>query len=344
MLQETSPSASYIIKIDQVSKLYSKDPVAGVESLSLKIRKGVVTVIAGESGSGKSTLLRLIGALLRPDHGMVYFKGEDVMGGTEDRLIPGHPDIKMVAQDFDLNIYAKVYDNIAALLPNTNIKLKQQKTYEVMEFLRIDHLSQKRVVDLSGGEQQRVAIARAIIKDPEVLLLDEPFSQVDTPLKNELRADIRRMAKYLGITVIMISHDPIDALSLADDLFILRNGHLVEAGNPRDLYNTPKQAYTASLLSNCNMLTNEEARYLGIETLAEEVLLYPEHLHLINPSAGPVFKIKEIAFKGFYEEILITSGTLKLLVLNTFPMRYTVGQQVGLSIIDYKTLSNNNSK
>lgn len=337
---DTLPKLSndHIIEVKNVSRIYAQAPRAGVESVNLKIRRGIVTIIAGESGSGKSTLLKLIGGLMRPDTGMVFFNGEDVMGGPEDRLIPGHKDIKMVAQAFDLNIYAKVYDNIATLLSNTNLKLKEQKTYEVMEFLRIDHLAKKRVVDLSGGEQQRVAIARAIIKDPEILLLDEPFSQVDTPLKNELRADVRRMARYLGITVIMVSHDPLDCLSLADDLFIMRNGQLAESGHPREMYNNPQKSYTARLLSNCNVLTIDEAKLLGISINAGEVLIYPEHFKLQFSLDSNAFHIKDIAFKGFYEELHVSFNDLKLSILNVEIGKFNVGDRVTVSIDSYKVL------
>ena len=223
------------IELEQVTKIYQTQPRSGVESVSLSIEKGTINVIAGASGSGKSTLLKLIAGLLSPDSGEVRYLGKRVLGPTE-KLIPGHEAMKVVAQDFNLNIYAKVYDNIAGLLSNTDLKGKQRKTLEVMEFLRIDHLAQKRAVDLSGGEQQRVAIARAIITGPEVLLLDEPFSQVDAMFKNELRADIRRMATYLGITVVLVSHDPVDGLSMADKMMIIKDGALVEEGSPDMLY------------------------------------------------------------------------------------------------------------
>jgi len=236
------------IELEQVTKIYQTQPRSGVDSVSLSIRKGTINVIAGASGSGKSTLLKLIAGLLSPDSGEVRYSGKRVLGPSE-KLIPGHEAMKVVAQDFNLNIYAKVYDNIAGLLSNTDLKGKQRKTLEVMEFLRIDHLAQKRAVDLSGGEQQRVAIARAIITGPEVLLLDEPFSQVDAMFKNELRADIRRMATYLGITVVLVSHDPVDGLSMADKMMIIKDGMLIEEGSPNTLYHHPKELYTATLLT-----------------------------------------------------------------------------------------------
>ncbi|PRY55064.1 ABC-type Fe3+/spermidine/putrescine transport system ATPase subunit [Arcticibacter pallidicorallinus] len=321
------------IELEQVTKIYQTQPRSGVESVSLSIEKGTINVIAGASGSGKSTLLKLIAGLLTPDSGEIRYLGKRVLGPTE-KLIPGHEAMKVVAQDFNLNIYAKVYDNIAGLLSNTDLKGKQRKTLEVMEFLRIDHLAQKRAVDLSGGEQQRVAIARAIITGPEVLLLDEPFSQVDAMFKNELRADIRRMATYLGITVVLVSHDPVDGLSMADKMMIIKDGNLVEEGSPHSLYNRPKELYTATLLTNCNVLSADEARVIGIHTNKDQVVIYPEWIDLAE--GGQEWRVKERLFKGFYEEILLEYEGVELRALNTEPGLYKTDSIINSGIRKFR--------
>lgn len=321
------------IELEQVTKIYQTQPRSGVDSVSLSIRKGTINVIAGASGSGKSTLLKLIAGLLSPDSGEVRYSGKRVLGPSE-KLIPGHEAMKVVAQDFNLNIYAKVYDNIAGLLSNTDLKGKQRKTLEVMEFLRIDHLAQKRAVDLSGGEQQRVAIARAIITGPEVLLLDEPFSQVDAMFKNELRADIRRMATYLGITVVLVSHDPVDGLSMADKMMIIKDGMLIEEGSPNTLYHKPRELYTATLLTNCNVLNAEEASILGIYTNKDQVVIYPEWIDFKN--TGREWLVKECLFKGFYEEILLEYEGVQLRALNTEPGLYRTNAIVKAEIRKFR--------
>lgn len=321
------------IELEQVTKIYQTQPRSGVDSVSLSIRKGTINVIAGASGSGKSTLLKLIAGLLSPDSGEVRYSGKRVLGPSE-KLIPGHEAMKVVAQDFNLNIYAKVYDNIAGLLSNTDLKGKQRKTLEVMEFLRIDHLAQKRAVDLSGGEQQRVAIARAIITGPEVLLLDEPFSQVDAMFKNELRADIRRMATYLGITVVLVSHDPVDGLSMADKMMIIKDGMLIEEGSPNTLYHNPRELYTATLLTNCNVLNAEEASILGIYSNKDQVVIYPEWIDFKN--TGREWLVKECLFKGFYEEILLEYEGVQLRALNTEPGLYRTNSIVTAEIRKFR--------
>lgn len=326
--------AASILELRGASKIYTAQPFAGLKALNLRIQRAKVTVVAGESGSGKSTMLKLLAGYMRPDEGRVLINGEDIIP-EEDPLIPGHKLVKTVSQDFNLNVYAKVYDNIATLLPNTDLKAKKQKTYELMEFLRIDHLAEKRAVDLSGGEQQRVAIARAIVKEPEVLLLDEPFSQVDAILKAELRSDIRRMARYLGITIVLVSHDPLDCLSLADELVIIKDGMVLEHGEPRKLYYAPKHTYTARLLANSNVVTREEADILGITASGASVMVYPEDIKLRITAARSPFRIKEILFKGLYNEVIIAGLTEDLIAISRESEQLRVGDTVSLDILRY---------
>ncbi|HEY2583319.1 MAG TPA: ATP-binding cassette domain-containing protein, partial [Mucilaginibacter sp.] len=166
-----------------VSKTFSGTQQPSVQKTDLVITQGKITAIIGESGSGKSTLLKMLYGLLTPDNGEVRFKGERVWGPAE-KLIPGHDSMKMVTQQTDdLNLFAKVWDNVASMLPNTNLKSKKEKTEKILKQLKIDGLANKRIVELSGGEKQRVAIGRALITGPEVLLLDEPFNQVDTSFR-----------------------------------------------------------------------------------------------------------------------------------------------------------------
>src|SRR6201746_1698918 len=144
-----------------VSKIYPGKQLSGVKKTDLVIQPGKITAIIGESGSGKSTLLRLLYGLLSPDEGEVQFKGERIWG-PEEKLIPGHDAMKMVTQHTDdLNLFAKVWDNVASMLPHTDLKAKQEKTEKILAQLKLTRLADKRVVDLSGGEKQRVSIARS---------------------------------------------------------------------------------------------------------------------------------------------------------------------------------------
>jgi ABC-type sugar transport system ATPase subunit len=320
-------SVETFIELDQVSMNYESDTFAGVKDVTVSISKGKVIAIVGESGSGKSTLLKLIYGLISPESGTVYFKGSPIKGPAE-KLIPGHDSMKMVTQDFSLNTYAKVYDNVASMLPNTNLKYKDEKSWEVMRFLRIDHLAKKRVSDLSGGEQQRVAIARAIITEPEVILMDEPFSQVDTPLKTHLRADIKRLSHELGITVILVSHDPVDGLSLADEIIVLSRGEVVETGEPKHLYNNPAALYTARLLADCNVLTQDDSLKIGLKTSKLTLAIYPEWVQLKRSWSSKNYTLLDSFFKGTSEELLLERDGVKLRALNYHIGSYKKGDSV----------------
>lgn len=306
-----------IISVKNLTKQHQAEQASGVSNISFDIKKGNVVAILGESGSGKSTLLKCIYGLLKVDEGEVSFKGKRILG-PDEQLIPGHKEMKMVTQDFSLNIYAKVYDNIASMLSNTNIQVKQDKTNEMMRHLHIEHLKDKKITQLSGGEQQRVAIAKAMVTDTTVLLLDEPFSQVDALLKNQLRADIKRIAAETGVTVIMVSHDPADGLFLADELLILKDGKLLQSGNPVAVYNQPNAIYTARLLGNAVTISAAEAEKLGLDIKNGTAVFYPEWVELKSSWNSRRFEVKDVYYKGFYEELLLERNgvTIRAIQLN----------------------------
>jgi ABC-type Fe3+/spermidine/putrescine transport system ATPase subunit len=272
-----------LIQFNRVSKSYVKNSNGGVRGINLHIRQGEFVAILGESGSGKSTLLKLIYGLLSPSEGEVLFQGQKILG-PDEKLIPGNEHMKMIAQNFDLNNYAKVYDNVASMLSNTDLEGKKQKTLRMMQALRLDHLAERRAVELSGGEQQRVAIARALITQPQVLLLDEPFSQVDVLMRMQMRADLKRLSKELGTTMILVSHDPLDGLSLADTLLVLKQGELLQKGAPADLIDKPANAYVAKLLGGANVLQAQDANHiLGLQLASNQVLVsYPHELVVVD--------------------------------------------------------------
>jgi len=312
-------------------KFPGKEEVTAIWDMSFGIAEGQITAVIGESGSGKSTLLKLIYGLLEPDEGEVRYRGWRVPGPRE-KLIPGHDAMRMVSQGFDdLNTYANVWDNVASQLSNTELESKFRRTGLMLDRLRISHLAKQRIADLSGGEKQRVAIARALINDPEVLLMDEPFNQVDASLRETLQADIRSIVAESGLTVVLVSHDPAEVLSLSDALIVLKSGRLIAAGRPVDLYHRPPDAYIARLLARSNVLAPYEAMPLGFSN-ESTVAIHPEWISLqVNPDS--VFIVTAAHFKGFYEELTVRGGPLTLNVISTDPGRTPVGSRVDVNVL-----------
>jgi len=326
------------IQVEGLYKRFSDKPDSlGLRDFSFGIEQGEITAIVGESGSGKSTLLRLIYGLLAPDQGEIRFKGWKVPG-PDDKLIPGHDAMRMVSQHFDdLNTYANVWDNVASRLSNTNLQEKEEKTEIALRSLDVLRLAKQRVADLSGGEKQRVAIARALVTGPEVLLMDEPFNQVDASFRDHLQRDIRRIVDEMGLTVILVSHDPSEVLALSDALLILKGGHLMAAGRPSEIYSNPPNAYAATILAKSNVLSLEEAGALispmrSPVNASAEVIIHPEWLRLEKVEGATMATVKEVLFRGFFEEITLQIGGVSLRAVNKFPGAFRVGDGVNITV------------
>ncbi|MBD3748051.1 MAG: ABC transporter ATP-binding protein [Sphingobacteriales bacterium] len=321
-----------LIELHQVSKNFVEGIPSGVSDINLSFNAGDIITILGESGSGKTTLLKLIYGYLVPQEGEVLFNGERIKGPTE-KLIPGHDEMRMVTQELTLNLYAKVFDNISSQLSNSDLVAKAELTLQTMEFLRIDHLAEKKIVELSGGEQQRVAIARAVITEPKVLLLDEPFSQVDSILKRQLRDDIERLAKFLKMTIIMVTHDPNDGLTLSNHLIVIKEGKIIREGKPQELYFDPRHAYVANLLGKANILQGQAF----LPNPQQYFAVYPQHVQL-STFNGEVATVKSTHFSGAYQEVEIVVGGKVILVHDAQFMNLSAGDEVFFEVSHFHPL------
>ena len=222
-----------------------------VKDIIFTQRKGKNLAIAGETGSGKSNLLKIIAGLATPPAGGVYFEGVKVAGPLE-RLIPGQPGIAYLSQHFELwNNY-----HVEEILSYSN-DLSPKEAAELYQLCHIGHLLQRRTDQLSGGERQRIALARLLVHPPRLLLLDEPFSNLDLIHKRTLKTVIRDSAAKFGITSILVSHDPRDILPWADELLVLRDGRIVQQGIPREVYSAPVDEYSAALLGDYTLVNGE---------------------------------------------------------------------------------------
>jgi ABC-type sugar transport system ATPase subunit len=209
--------------------------------------------IAGETGSGKSTLLKIIAGLEQPASGRVLFEGKKVIGPL-DQLIPGHPGIAYLSQHFELRNNYRVEE----LLEYAN-RLSETEAQELFVVCRISHLLKRKVEQLSGGEKQRIALARLLVGSPKLLLLDEPFSNLDPGHKRMLKSVLTDIGERLQITWILTSHDPMDTLSWADEILVMQNGQLIQTGSPLEIYHNPANEYIAGLLGSYNFFDAAEA-------------------------------------------------------------------------------------
>ncbi|MBI3221279.1 MAG: ABC transporter ATP-binding protein [Bacteroidetes bacterium] len=219
-----------------------------LQSINLKFEKHRKLVIAGETGSGKSTLLRMIAGLDQPTEGEIYFRGERIRG-AEETLVPGHPQIAYLPQHFELQKFLRVEQ----VLAYAN-QLNRKQADETFSICQIDHLLQRKTNELSGGEKQRIALCRLLIGKPQLLLLDEPFSNLDQILKNILKQVIDQIAERLKISMVLVSHDPDDTLPWGDEFLILRHGAIVQQGNAQSIYHTPVNEYVAGLFGKYSVV------------------------------------------------------------------------------------------
>lgn len=233
------------IRLENLTKRYQE--VTAVDHLNLEIEDGDLVCLLGPSGCGKSTTLSIIAGLEQATEGTIYFDEENVGGlEAEDR------DIGMVFQDYALYPHMTVQENIAFPLKMQGWKKKDriEKVKEAAKMLQIEEYLKRKPGKLSGGQQQRVAIARAIVKNPKILLLDEPLSNLDARLRIELRDEIRRVQKQLGITTIFVTHDQEEALSISDKILLMEKGKISQYSSPKEMYMEPQNMFAAKFLGN----------------------------------------------------------------------------------------------
>jgi ABC-type Fe3+/spermidine/putrescine transport system ATPase subunit len=321
-----------ILETISVTKNFFGDKSSGVNNITVFIPKGKITAIVGESGSGKTTLLKLLSGTMKPDSGDVFFHGQPLPVRTA-HITAAHTVITMVSQDnTDMDMGANVWENVGKGLPTEDANYKIQKTTQALNLLGIYDLRDQPFSKLSGGEKQRVTIAKALINRPEVLMLDEPFNQVDANYRESLQHDIRQIVKEWGVTVILVSHDPAELLSMADELIVIKEGEIVEYGSPEELYHNPKLLYTAKILVSCSELTAVQAKVCGIKSKRGTVVIYAEHISISPLGVGAKWVVKQVLFKGFFEELIIEREEVSLRVINYARRKHPVGSKTGISI------------
>jgi len=243
-----------MLNVKSLSKSFDKGKSFALKDVSFHLNEGDVYAIVGESGSGKTTLIRLIAGLETPDTGTIEINGE-LVSSIKKNVAPEKRNIGFVFQEYALFPHLKLEENI--LYGISKLKNKKQRASEVLELVGLIEMKDRYPHQLSGGQQQRVALARALAPSPSLLILDEPFSNLDAMLRAQLRNEVFDIVKKSGVTAIFVTHDTQDALAVADEILILQNGKLVQKDAAANLYTKPSSVYVASLFGNTIQLSKE---------------------------------------------------------------------------------------
>lgn len=283
-----------MLELKNISFAYHKKPV--LKSIDLKVGTGEHVSIIGESGSGKSTLLKLIYGEYDLEEGHIFWKESEILG-PKFNLVVGYEFMKYVSQEFDLMPFISVEENIGKHLSNFFPEEKKKRIKELIEVVELNEFAKAKVKTLSGGQKQRVALARALAKQPEILLLDEPFSHIDNFKKQSLRRNVFNYLKKKNITCLVATHDKEDVLGYSDRLIVLHHSKIIANDRPENLYHKPQTQLIASFFGEFNVLNG--------------MIVYSHQLKKVETSELKVV-VSHSYFKGSYYLIESDLGGKKL--------------------------------
>jgi multiple sugar transport system ATP-binding protein len=291
------------VALRAVSKRFGT--VEAVRELSLTVVQGEFIVLLGPTGAGKTTTLRLIAGLERPDRGDVLINGR-----TVTHTMPAERDVAFVFQQYSLYPHLSVYDNLAFPLRSPARRLDEnvirRRVGQVAALLHIDHKLDSRSTSLSGGEMQRVAIGRALVREPAVYLMDEPLSSLDAKLRAELRLELKRLQLELGATMLYVTHDQVEAMTMADRIGVIDEGRLLQLDTPRAIYERPLSTYVASRLGApaINLIPAELWHGTGLPPRTRTVGARTEHIRILSPElARPAGRSRPVAEVHWVEHL-----------------------------------------
>ncbi|MFC4261327.1 ABC transporter ATP-binding protein [Ferruginibacter yonginensis] len=308
------------------------DASFAVKNISFTQQAMEHVAIIGETGSGKSTLLKMIGGLLQPQSGSIIFQN-NIVRGPDWQLIPGEKGMAYLSQHYELRNNYKMEE----LLAYAN-EMSDDEAATLFKICRIDHLLKRNSYQLSGGEKQRIALARLLVSKPTLLLLDEPYSNLDLIHTNILKQVVTDVCKQYNITTIITSHDPADILPWADKVVVLQKGSLVQIDHPTHLYNNPNNEYAAALLGAYNYYENEAAALiaatLGLHLQKKDLLIRPEKIAIqkATDTAANAF-VKTVQFYGHYYIVTVSINGLTMQCFTT-QGNFILGENVKVAAIN----------
>ncbi|WP_178019477.1 ABC transporter ATP-binding protein [uncultured Paenibacillus sp.] len=319
----------------------------GVSDINLTVEQGELVTLLGPSGCGKTTVLRSIGGFLEPDSGDILIEGRSVVG-----LPPEKRPTSMVFQSYNLWSHMSVFENLAfglkiRKMPKTEIRTA---VADALKLVRLSGYEKKHPAELSGGQQQRVALARSLLLKPSVLLLDEPFSALDAKLRHEMREELREIQMQTGLTMVFVTHDQEEALSLSDRIVVMNHGRIEQIAGPQQIYDTPESLYVAGFIGKMNFLegvADEESIRIGALRFPNEKRLSGKITAAVRPEDVVISeaaengeklegKIKQVMVLGHYAEVTVELagwGTLRTFQSKEATQRLSVGKEVGVKIV-----------
>tara|TARA_B100001540_G_scaffold237444_1_gene211867 strand:- start:427 stop:1395 length:969 start_codon:yes stop_codon:yes gene_type:complete len=297
-----------LLQVQNLTLSYGEITV--LKNLTFTVKKGQILCILGESGCGKTSLLKAARGFMDRDTGEIYFQGERVFNKSE-KLVPGTKGIAIVHQDFQLEPGYTVYDNIRHHLIQYQKSYQESKTEEIINICRLQSIRNKTSKELSGGQKQKVALAKAIIEEPPLLLLDEPFSNLDNISKTEFKAILKNIVEKLEIGLLFVTHDSRDALTFSDEILIIQNGKLLKKGTSYELTKRPPSKYAAQLLGLVNIFKGK-ALNNSFNTNYNEKKDYWLPQSALKIKKGKQFQIIEEQYLGNEFEYLLFDKNLKI--------------------------------
>ena len=333
-----------LIELKGISKNFGDTQV--LRNVDLYIRKKEFLTLLGPSGCGKTTMLRIIGGFEFPTEGKVLFEGKNITD-----VPPYRRRVNTVFQKYALFTHMNVFDNIAF-----GLKLKKMGKQEIarrvgrmLELVNMEGYEKRWADSLSGGQQQRIAIARALVNEPEVFLLDEPLGALDLKLRKNMQLELKAMQQELGITFIYVTHDQEEALTMSDTIAVMSGGRIHQIGDPKKIYDEPKNAFVADFIGESNILPGVMPEDDVVEMAGQkfpcvdegfdkneevDVVVRPEDIMVVGQDVGMLAgTVESVIFKGVHYEMMILAGGYRWKVHST--AMQPVGSEVGLSIVPF---------
>ncbi|MEM9434395.1 MAG: ABC transporter ATP-binding protein [Pseudomonadota bacterium] len=313
------------VVLKNLSKRFGAD--VAVDDISMEIPDGAFVVLLGPTGAGKTTTLRLISGLEKPDQGEIWIDGRNVADET-----PAQRDVAMVFQQYSLYPHLSVRDNLEFPLKSpilrTPTDVIARKVQEVAEVLQISHKLDNKATELSGGEMQRVSIGRALVRDPAIYLMDEPLSSLDAKLRTDLRVELKRIQASLGATLLYVTHDQIEAMTMATHVGVLNDGKLVQFGSPREIYENPNSLYVASRLGQPRINVLPADMFGTAPVGVTQFGLRPEH---IEQGTGQEAEVQRVEHLGDQNRLHLTLNGHPVVTIADPSTAYEPGAQIKIA-------------